>query len=108
MRFEPEGDLGFQLDRILNEGLEFNDNFRGGMIETDLVVGENTIQHGLGFVPIGYLTIYPGTVETPVMIDDLGGVFSGTFVGVRISEWTTEILFLNASVASQGVRLFVL
>ena len=94
MRFEPEGDLGFQLDRLLNEGLEFNDNFRGGMLETDLVVGENTVRHGLGFIPVGYLVIYPGT--------------DGTFVGVRISEWTNETLFLNASVASQGVRLFVL
>ena len=126
MRFEPGGDLTFQLEKILNEGIEFNDNLRGGLLEADLVVGENTVQHGLGFVPIGYIVLYPGirtvsedTSKFQVVKRDVDDFLlfleadeskevGGDFTGVRIDEWTTEQLFLNASVASQGVRLFVL
>ena len=124
MRFDPTGDVAFQLESLLNEGLELNDNFRGGLLETDLVIGDNTVQHGLGFIPIGYIVLFPGNavdesgvVVTPHQVvkreDGFllflpGGFGSGAaFTGIRVSEWTTETLFLSASVASEGTRLFV-
>ncbi len=122
--FHPDGDLTFQLAQLLNQGLELGDNFRGATLEEDLVVGENTIQHGLGFIPTGFLVLYVGTRTTSegstalelfrrdddfIEVQDATGTkIGGDFVGVRIDEWTTEILFLNASVESLGVRLFVL
>ena len=122
--FYPDGDLNFQLAQLLNEGLELGDNFRGATLEEDLVVGDNTIQHGLGFVPTGYIVLFPGTTinaegvvisAIDVVKDDndfllfIPGSFGAqAFSGVRIGEWTTEVLFLNASVKSVGVRLFVL
>ena len=129
MRFESEGDINFQLDQLLNQGLEFNDNLKGALLEVDLVAGENTIRHGLGFVPIGYIILNSGTRtvivenenEEPFKVvrrrddkfllflpDDVVTEVGGEFTGVRIDEWTTEKLFLNASVESPGVRLFVL
>ena len=57
MRFELEGDINFQLDQLLNQGLEFNDNLNGALLEVDLVAGEKTVRHGLGFVPIGYIIL---------------------------------------------------
>ena len=94
MKFDQEGDVNFQLDKILNEGLELNENFRGALIEVALVFGETTVQHGLGFIPIGYLVIFS---EAAVTIS-----------GSRVADWTTEKMFLNSSAASPVVRLFVM
>jgi len=93
-RFEPEGEVEFQLDLILNEGIELQDNLRGALLEVSVVAGENTVQHGLGFVPLGYIVLYS---EDPA-------IFSGS----RIEDWTTEQIFLNSSATSPKVRLFVL
>ena len=94
MRFDPEGDVNFQLDKILNQGIELQDNVRGALLEVAVVSGENTIQHGLGFIPMGYIVLY---TENEV-----------TIFGSRISSWTTEKLFLSSSAASPTVRLLVL
>lgn len=94
-RFEPEGEVVFQLDDLLNEGLELNDNFRGALLEIENVLAaENVIQHSLGFIPIGYWILY---TEDPSI-----------FSGARIEDWTTEQIFLNSSATSPRVRLFVL
>ncbi len=93
-RFNPSGDISSQLDLLLNEGLELNDNFRGALLEVTLDAGENTIQHGLGFIPQGFLVIFK---------EKEGDIF-----GSRVSEWTEEQLFLQSSVESQAVRLCVL
>ncbi len=123
--FHPDGDLTFQLAQLLNEGLELGDNFRGATLEVDLAVGDNEILHGLGFVPTGYIVLFPGTtvsaggaaigaIDVVKRTSDdfllfLAGSFGvQAFTGTRLDEWTTEILFLNASVVSLKVRLFVL
>ncbi len=93
-RFNPDGDITFQLDNLLNEGLELNDNFRGALLELDIKEGFNTIQHGLGFIPTGYIVIYK---------DVEGDIF-----GTRVGEWTEEVLFLRSSVRNRVVRLCVL
>ena len=36
MRFDPEGDVNFQLDKILNQGIEFQDNIRGALLVVNL------------------------------------------------------------------------
>ena len=92
-RFNPSGDIGAQLDLLLNEGLELNDNFRGALLEVTLDAGENTVQHGLGFIPTGFIVISK---------DKEGDIFSS-----RVNEWTEEALFLQSSVESQAVRLCV-
>jgi hypothetical protein len=94
-RFEQEGDIPFQLNLLLNEGLELQDNFRGALLEIENVLAaENTVQHGLGFIPTGYIILYS---EDPAI-----------FSGARIEDWTIETIFLNSSATSQRVRLFVL
>jgi len=94
MKYESEGDQEFQLDKILNQGLEFPDNNRGASLEVSLVAGENTILHSLGFVPIGYQVIYS---ENEAII-----------YGSRVAEWTKEEIFLVSNVTSPTVRLFVM
>lgn len=93
-KFHPDGDIPFQLDELLNEGLTFTDNHEAAFLETDLDEGENEIRHGLGFIPLGYLVIYKEK--------------EGNVYGARKDEWSEEILFLRSSVPNQTVRLFVL
>jgi len=94
MRFEEEGDLEFQLGKMLNQGLNVQDNFNWGILEVVLVSGVNTIQHGLGFVPNGYILIYSE--------DEI------TLSAPSLTSWTTEQLLLTSSAASPKARLFVL
>jgi len=94
MRFDPEGDVNFQLDRILNQGIQIQDNVRGALLEVNLAAGENTVKHGLGFIPMGYLVLYSEA--------------ESTISGARVVDWTTEDMFMNSSVASPRVRLLVL
>lgn len=93
-RFNPEGNTNYQLNLLLNEGLELSDNFRGALLEVTLDSGENEVRHELGFQPIGYILLYK----------DL----EGDIYGSRVTEWTKTILYLSSSVPSQKVRLFVL
>lgn len=92
-RSEQAEDIDFQLNQLLNEGLELSDNLRGGLLEVTLSIGENSITHSLGFKPIGFILLYK----------DL----EGDIFGSRIDEWTNEVLFLKSSVSNQKVRLFV-
>ena len=94
MRFKQDGDVPFQLEKILNEGLELVDNFRGALLEATLDEGENEVQHGLGFRPVGFMLLL--TSE------------DGRVRATREVDWTTERLFLVSSVKNQKVRLFVL
>ena len=94
MRYEAGGSLEFQLNNILNNGLVVEDNFDWAILEVELVLGENTIQHGMGRVPNGYIVIY---TESAV-----------TITGSSIGSWTTEQLLLTSSAESPRVRLFVL
>ena len=96
MRYNPTQnirDITFQLDRLLNEGLELQDNFRGGLFEVTLNAGENTLQHNLGFIPMGYIVLYKS--------------LTGDIFGARVEQWTKTELFLESSVSNQRVRLFV-
>jgi hypothetical protein len=94
MKYDPKGDLEFQLDKLLNEGLEFSDNFRGALLEVDLAAGENTVIHSLGFVPQGYLVLYSAN--------------EAIIYGSRVEEWTSESIFLVSNVTSPAARLFVM
>ena len=94
MRYEAGGSLEFQLNNILNNGLVVEDNFDSAILEVELVLGENTIQHGMGRVPNGYIVIYTDSAVT--------------ITGSSIKSWTTEQLLLTSSAASPRVRLFVL
>lgn len=93
MRFDPSGDTDLQLDRLLNEGLEFRDNFRSAFLEVSLDEGKNEIQHGLGFVPLGYLVLYKRE-NTDIF-------------GTEKDQWTTEQLFLKSSAKNPKVLLLV-
>lgn len=94
MRYEAGGSLEFQLNNILNNGLVVEDNFDWAILEVELALGENTIQHGMGRVPSGYIVIYTDSAVT--------------ITGSSIESWTTEQLLLTSSAASPRVRLFVL
>ena len=95
MRFKAGvGQLDFQLDQILNGGLTLGDNHRGALLELTLQMGENEIQHNLGYTPIGFILI---SKNGP------GDVWSG-----NLSNWTRTTLLLESSVENLTVRLFVL
>lgn len=94
MRYIKDQDTEFQLDLLLNEGLELNDNFRGALLEVDLVEGDNEIRHSLGFTPYGVITLLKSG--------------PGELYGTRLLEWTNELLFLRLDVTSLRVRLFVM
>lgn len=93
MRFRPEGDVDYQLDRLLNNGLEFADNMKGVLIERDLSEGDNEVRHGLGYVPFAAIVLLKSG--------------PGEIYGVRDTEWTGEIMFLRCDATSLRVRLFV-
>jgi hypothetical protein len=94
MRYVKDGDVEYQLDQLLNQGLEFNDNMRGALVEHDLVEGDNEIRHALGFVPYGAIVVLKSG--------------PGEIYGTRLLEWTNEIMFLRCDVSSLRVRLFVM
>lgn len=95
MKFDRDGDIPYQLDLLLNEGLEFHDNFNCACLDTiELAEGENLIEHNLGFIPVGYIVIYKAV--------------SGEIYGTRELEWDKEKLFLVSSAPNQKVRLLVL
>ena len=76
MRYDSEGDQEFQLDKLFNKGLTVQDNFNWGIVEFVAVSGVNTIQHGLGFIPNGYILL-ASEVELTLSDPD-------------ITQWTTE------------------
>lgn len=84
----------FKLASILNNGITFGDNVRGGFIEVTLAGGEQEVRHDLGFEPVGFLLIWK---------DGLGDVYAD-----RVTEWDKETLFLNTDATNLKVRLFVL
>ena len=94
MRFFPNRDTEYQLDKILNRGLTFTDNHQGVIINVDLEFGVNRVQHSLGFTPIGYIILIKQN--------------EGDIYGTETDKWNEEILFLVSSAQSQRARLFVM
>lgn len=94
MKFVREKDVPYQLGLLLNNGLTFQDNVQGGFVSFTTALGVNTIQHNLGFIPIGWIMIYN---EAEV-----------SFYAEAPLTWTKNVMYLNASVASVPVRLFVM
>jgi hypothetical protein len=94
MRYVPEGDLEYQLQMMLNKGLTFVDNMDTVMLDVELDEGVNTVQHGLGRVPVGYIV---------VLKQNPGDIF-----GTETNSWTSESLLLLSNVTSQRARLIVL
>lgn len=93
MRYFPEGDLDYQLNALLNEGLTLHNNIHKVIVNVDLTEGINTVRHGLGHTPIGYVVLVKQN--------------EGDIYGTETDKWTKEILFLVSSALSQRVRLFV-
>jgi hypothetical protein len=83
-----------EIAKILNGEISINENIKGGLIEATLFGEETTIYHGLGYVPMGF-----------IVINKSG---SADIWGARVSDWTSENLFLGSNVESVEVRLFVM
>lgn len=94
MRFYPDRDISFQLDQMLNRGLNLHENFAGVIVDVDLSEGRNEVRHGLGFVPIGYFVLVKQN--------------EGDIFGTETDTWTKEILYVVSSAPSQKARLFVM
>jgi hypothetical protein len=94
MKFKPGKDIDFQLEHILNAGLSLVDNLDGALLEITTTGSQQSVTHALGRTPIGFLVLFKDT-ECDIW-------------GELLSSWTSEILYLNASVASVTVRLFVM
>lgn len=91
---EALDETDWKLEKILNNGIDFGDNVRGGFVEVKTTGETQEVQHGLGHPPIGFLVI---------LKDGPGDVYA-----TRVEEWTKETLFLRSSVSNLTVRLFVL
>lgn len=94
MRFRPGEDTEFQLERMLNKGLEFQDNMRGSLFEGEFEDGVLEIEHGLDVTPIGFIVIWK---------DGEGDIWA-----TRLQEWNRTRLFLASNVSNLKVRLFVM
>ena len=97
MRFNPEGPLPSQLDRILNRGITFDQNLAGGFveIETPAVAGTSLpVTHNLGHIPIGFLVIRK---------EGAGDIYAAD-----VTSWTKEILYLASDATNLTARLFVM
>lgn len=88
-------ELMTNLKTILNGGILFSDNFDMDMTEftADAVAdAENTIAHGLGKIPSGYIVYYQ---------DAAGSLYdSGT-------SWTSTNIYLKSSVADVTYKILV-
>lgn len=94
VREDPIKMIDRQLEEALNGGLTLADNLRGASLEVTTTTGVQKVNHGLGFVPSGFIVIFrSGEVST---------------WGVKEADWTTEELFLQSSVPNLKVRLFVM
>lgn len=94
MRFDPSGDVPFQLGQILNGGVEFDEHMRGTFVEVTLVEGEQELHHNLGYTPVGFILIMKKS--------------SGDVWATRQRDWNSESLWLESDAESLEVRLFVL
>lgn len=94
MRYDPSKDKDFQLEKILNKGIEFQDNVRGGFVEFVTKGGLEEIHHNLGYIPIGTITIL---MNGPVIL-----------YAENVTQWTTTTLFLRSNASNVTVRLFVM
>lgn len=115
----PVRDDLVQIEKIINGEIVFGENIRGAFIEAVLGEGGDTgittfvnqttgavttieeaveheteIRHSLGFVPIGFLVVNKSG--------------PGDIWGMRVNQWTNEILYLGSNVPNLEVRLFVL
>jgi hypothetical protein len=94
MRFQPDKDVNFQLERILNNGIDFQDNIRGALIEVDFEDGEAVVEHSLSYIPIGYIVLWKNG--------------EGDVWATRSPEWNNQRLYLASNAPSLKVRLFVM
>jgi hypothetical protein len=94
MRFDPAGDIGYQLGILLDGGVEFGQHIRGGHVEVTLDGAETRVEHNLGYTPSGYFLMRK---------DGQGDVWA-----TRITDWDSVSLYLATDVTNLGVRLYVL
>jgi len=94
MKFDPAGDIGYQLGVLLDGNVELGQQIRGGHVEVTLVGAETRVEHNLGYTPSGYLILRK---------DGTGDVWA-----TKITEWDSVSLYLATDATSLVVRLFVL
>lgn len=94
MRFDPTGDISFQLSKLLNGELEFGTNIRGSFVEFVTTGDVQEVQHNLGYVPNGFIIIFQNG-EGDVWSSDL-------------ESWTTSTVLLQSSVPNLTIRAIVL
>jgi hypothetical protein len=96
MLYNRDQETNFQLDRILNHGIQFEDNVRGGYVEITLTGEEQQVEHNLGYVPSGYLVILKSAE------------FDIWTTADQLVKWTSTVLSLQSSVTNETARLFVM
>lgn len=94
MRFYQNQDVEFQLDRILNNGIEFDDNIRGSLVEVHFVDGLLSLKHTLGYTPTGFIVLWKDA-ESDVW-------------ATQLDDWNRETMYLASSVSNLRARLFVM
>ena len=86
-------DTDAQLQRLLNRGLTFQDNVRCAILEVELDFGHTTIQHGLGFTPLGYIVIWQSGPEA--------------IYGGPVNLWDEQSMVISSD-AAQDARIIVI
>jgi len=88
-------DIVRDIASILNNGLLFEDNFDGLYVDYTSNATpdtEDTVSHGLGRVPTGFLV---------VNLDKAGIVYDGG------TAWTSTNIYLKCNVASVATKIFI-
>jgi hypothetical protein len=88
-------DQSVNLDSILNRGIKFTDNVDCRIVDyasNATPDAEDTLAHGLGKVPTGYIVIGK---------DKAGTVYDGT------TAWTATNIYLKCDTASVAAKLIV-
>lgn len=83
------------LASILDRGVDFDNNFDGRLnsfSSSGVANAENTVAHGLGKVPTGYIV---------TSIDKAAHVYKGA------SAWTKDNIYLKVDVATVAVSILV-
>lgn len=84
-----------ELSKLLNKGLDFTDNFNGSFVtisDTGAADSENTLAHGLGRVPSGYIV---------TKINKASVAYLGS------TSWTATNIYLKFNVANCTATVFI-
>lgn len=119
-------DILSQIEELFDNGITLEDNIQGALLEITTTGSEQSIQHGLGRIPNGFIVLQKIVDENTNLNETFANKYdvrkdtdsafllfvpitleTATIWSTRLNQWTKEILYLQSNVTNLKVRLFV-